>query len=63
MVEFLQSYGIFILLGLIVALVLFRRQGHGMGGCCGGGHEPDREKDKAITTEIKSGSHSSGGCH
>ncbi len=69
MAQFLQSYGILIALGLVLAMVLFRR-GHGsqgMGGCgmgCCGEHGTESEKDKSTTaTEDKSGSQHSGGCH
>ena len=41
MIEFLQSYGIWIFFGLLF-LMMFRGRGRGM-GCCGGGHQHDAE--------------------
>ena len=46
MLEFIQSYGIWIFLGLLFPLMLWgRSRGHGM-GCCGGGHQPEPETAK-----------------
>lgn len=65
MLDFLQSYGIWIVLGL---LFLFMLRGHarGGGGCCGGDHQHDKDSEKVTEAikvndgqEKKSGS----GCH
>lgn len=48
MAEFLQSYGLWILLGLIFLLMMWGRvRGRGMGGgCCGtGGQQHDHQQD------------------
>jgi len=46
MIEFLQSYGIWILLGLFFLLML---RGHGHGMCCGmGNHQEHYGGDKQI---------------
>ncbi len=46
MLEFLQSYGIWIFLGLLFSLMLWgHARGHGM-GCCGGGHQHEYEAVK-----------------
>ena len=61
MVEFLQSYGIWIFFGFLFSLMLWgHTRGHGM-GCCGGGHqhEPEVVKEEA---QQRSGKHTSG-CH
>ena len=61
MVEFLQSYGIWIFFGLFLALMLWgRTRGQGM-GCCGGHqHEPEKVKEE---NHPEAGKRSSGGCH
>ena len=58
MVAFLQSYGVWIFLGLLF-LIMFRGRGRGM-GCCGE-HQPTPE---TVTEEEQpgSGKHSPG-CH
>lgn len=50
MIEFLQSYGIWIFLGLLLFLMM-RRGGHG--GCCSGGHE---HHDEVTEKDNKDGS-------
>ncbi|MBI2869777.1 MAG: hypothetical protein HYX96_08140 [Chloroflexi bacterium] len=48
MSQFLQSYGLVVLIGLVILLVvLLTRSGRGMGGCCGG-HQvsPDKPEEK-----------------
>lgn len=60
MTEFLQGYGILILIGLFFSFMLWRRiRGHGGMGCCGGGHlhEPETMKQDDRSD------HRSGGCH
>ncbi len=58
MAEFLQSYGIYIALGLL-ALIMLVRRGQG-GGCCGGGH--DHGPGSAVSDKENQQSRSSG-CH
>jgi len=60
MAEFLQTYGIWILFGLLLSLMLWgHARGHGM-GCCGGHqHEPEAVKKEE---QQETGKHSSG-CH
>ncbi len=60
MVEFLQSYGIWIFIGLLFSLMLWgRTRGHGM-GCCGSHqHAPETVKEKGQQDTEKHGS----GCH
>ncbi len=44
MVEFLQNYGIWIVIGMFFSFMLWRSvRGHGA-GCCGDGHEHVPEK-------------------
>ena len=57
MIEFLQSYGIWIFFGLLFSLMLWRRtRGHGM-GCCG-----VHQQVKGKVHHPESEKHSSG-CH
>ncbi len=60
MAEFLQSYGIWIFLGLLFSLMLWgRTRGHGM-GCCGGHqHEPET----VIEGEQHESKRNSSSCH
>lgn len=59
MVEFLQSYGILIFIGLFFSLMIWRTiRGHGM-GCCGGGHQREHE---TVKQEDQTG-HQNRGCH
>ncbi len=61
MVEFLESYGLWIFLGLFFSLMLWRGiRGHGV-GCCGGGHQHVHEK--VIGEKREENSKSSSGCH
>ena len=60
MVEFLESYGIWIFFGLML-LLMFRGRGRGM-GCCGGGHQHDPEKVKC-EDHPEPGKSRSGGWH
>ena len=64
MVEFLQSYGIWIFLGLFL-LMMLRGRGRGIGGCGMGGHQHDRDDNRETTAgENKPGdSHRPSGCH
>jgi len=67
MTEFLQSYGLWIFLGVIFLLMMFgRARGQGMGGgCCGtGGQQRDQENpdDKKKEGQQKPEEHRSG-CH
>jgi hypothetical protein len=59
MLEFLQSYGIWIFLGSLFSLMLWgHARGHSM-GCCGGGHQQEYEvvkKDDHTSNQSK-------GCH
>jgi hypothetical protein len=53
MLEFIQSYGIWIFLGLLFPLMLWgRSRGHGM-GCCGGGHQPEPSETLHRETDDK----------
>jgi hypothetical protein len=64
MIEFLQSYGILIALGLLF-LFMMRGHGHGGMGCGVGGHQHSPEQNPKVGTEEgqpKLGRHSSG-CH
>lgn len=46
MLEFMQSYGIWIFLGLLFSLMLLgHTRGHNI-GCCGGGHQHEPETAK-----------------
>lgn len=57
MTEFLQAYGIYLALGLLI-LVMVVRRGKG-GGCCGGGgHSHGNEKQEGDSTQQPKGS-----CH
>jgi hypothetical protein len=61
MAEFLQSYGIWIFLGLLFSLMLWgHSRGHGM-GCCGGGYQHDRETSTEAD-QLEKDEHGSG-CH
>jgi hypothetical protein len=64
MTEFLSSYGIWIVLGLLF-LFMFRRGGHGGGGCCGGGgsHQHDQETPEKENGRQTNSGRSSAGCH
>ncbi len=60
MVEFLQTYGIWIILGLLMLLML---RGHGA-GCCGGGrHQQHDRNEKDTAANGKSGDSRSSSCH
>lgn len=69
MAEFLQSYGLWIFLGLVFSMMIWgsvRGRG-GMGGCGMGGHQHDQEKNSTDNTNNKEGKqqpdeHRSG-CH
>lgn len=44
MIAFLQTYGFWIILGVLFLLMMRMHSGHGMGGCCGmGGMEHDQQ--------------------
>jgi hypothetical protein len=59
--EFLQTYGIWIVVGLFFLLMIFGRRGHGMGGgCCGG---PEQEPKKPGEKEGHQEEKQSSGCH
>ena len=60
MVEFLASYGLWILLGLLFSFMLWRSIRGKSAGCCGGGHQhvPEKVIWKEQQEERK---HSSGG--
>ena len=63
MIEFLQNYGIWILLGLFFLLML---RGHGHGMCCGmGSHHKHHGGDKQSKTSggDTDGGRPSAGCH
>ena len=56
MTEFLQTYGIYLALGLALVMVVWRGKG---GGCCGGGgHSHGDEKREGDDTQQPKGS-----CH
>lgn len=58
---FLESFGIFIFLGLFLFLT-FRGGGCRMG--CGGSHHGNHpDSDQAKTEQQDHGNHKSGGCH
>jgi hypothetical protein len=59
MLEFLQSYGIWIFLGLLFLLML-RGHSHGT-GCCGGGHQHDQ--GTSMETEQPGNDKHGSGCH
>ena len=61
MAEFLQSYGIWIFLGLLFSVMLWgHSRGHGMGGGGGGHqHDPDAARKEEQNESGKPGS----GCH
>jgi len=61
MSEFLQSYGIWIVVGLMFLLMIFGRRGHGM-GCCGG-HEQEPGKTEEKKDGQKQEEKHSSGCH
>ncbi len=63
MAEFLQSYGVFILLGLLLLLML-RRRGRG-GGCGMGGHgeHHGEEQEPKAGQRDADDSRPSAGCH
>ncbi len=45
MAEFLQNYGIWIVLGLLF-LFMLRGHAHGGGGCCGGDHQHHQDSNQ-----------------
>lgn len=62
--EFLQSYGIWIVVGLFFLLMIFGRRGHGMGcgmGC--GGHEQEPKKAEENKGRQQQEEKHSSGCH
>ncbi|MBI4303236.1 MAG: hypothetical protein HY665_02710 [Chloroflexi bacterium] len=66
MVEFLKSYGIWIVLVLMLGmhLVPMFRHGKGMGGgCCGGGHQHDPDESEKKDGQQEPGTQSSGHHH
>ncbi len=61
MAEFLQTYGVWIFLGLLFSLMVWgHSRGHGM-GCCGGGHQHDHEMSKEV--EQQGNDKHRSGCH
>ncbi len=54
MVEFLKSYGIWIILGLLF-LFMLRGHAHGGGGCCGGGHQHNQDESEKKERQQESG--------
>jgi len=61
MAEFLQNYGIWIVIGLFFTFMIWRSvRGHGA-GCCGGEHE--HAPEKAIEKEQQGEGKHSSGCH
>jgi len=61
MVEFLKSYGIWIVMGVLF-LIMLRGHAHGGGGCCGGGHQHDHEEPGKKDGQSESGK-SNSSCH
>lgn len=61
MVEFLQSYGIWIFFGFLF-LLMMRGQGHGGMGCGMGGHHGEEQEGKAEQQDAHD-ERSSTGCH
>ena len=60
MAEFIQSYGIVILIGLLFSLMLWRSIRGKSVGCCGGGHQ--HVPEKVIGKEQQeTNTHNSGG--
>lgn len=69
MAEFMGSYGIWIILGLML-LFMWRGRGRGHGMGCGmGGHQHDHDEGAAAAEEVgekgspESGRHRGSGCH
>lgn len=59
MMEFLQNYGLWVFLGILLSLMVWRNvRGHGA-GCCGGVHQ---HGDEAIKKDDQRG-HQDSGCH
>ncbi len=64
MIEFLQSYGILILIGVMIAFMFIRRgSGHSAGCGMGCGHQTREEKNDNATATEKTERRQSGGCH
>ena len=61
MVEFLESYGLWIFLGLFFSLMLWRSIRGKSVGCCGGGHE--HVPEKVIGNEQQETNKHNSGCH
>jgi|GEM_PF-6604846 len=61
MVEFLGSYGLLILLGLLFSLMLWRSIRGKSAGCCGGGYQ--HVPEKFIENEQQGKRKHSSGCH
>lgn len=66
--EFLQTYGLWILLGLGFFWLMSRAHGHGTGGgCCGPGHEvhsaPQEEPKAESQTNVNEPPKSRTSCH
>ncbi len=66
--EFLQSYGIWMVLGVLFLFMVraHGHGGHGGGGCGMGGHghtKHPKEQDAVVEAREKGDSGTSGGCH
>ena len=60
MIEFLKSYGVWIVLGVFILLMLVRSRGHAGGGCGMGGHQHGDTQNPG--EEKKEEQHKHSGC-
>ncbi len=61
MIEFLKSYGIWIVLGIFILVIILRSRRHTGSGCGMGGHQHD-DSVQGNDEEKKEGQHKHSGC-